>query len=199
MKKEMSFHIHKASIDDHIEHNKPTDSFKFKEEEVKKTDLQPVEENFLREMAQKLEILSLELRKVNFINEELLIENELWKEQYGKLQEYLKSKEGGTINIHDIYQENFITTINCLEKDLDQKEAKLTNIMKNIKTYEKDNANLKKELEVKQQTTSSSPTFKKDLLRKLEDLEKMNFHLNNELDQVVYDKRKATVFQSKGL
>ena len=194
-KKEMSFHIHKASIDDRIEqmHNKPGDAFK---EENKKSDLQPVDEFFLGEMARKLEILSLELNKVNFINEELIIENELWKEQYVKLQEYMKSKEGGVINAHDVYQKNFITTINDLEKDLEQKETKITNIMKNIKSFEKENAGLKKEFETKQQTQNSSPTFKKDLMRKLEDLEKMNFHLNNELDQALYDKRKNIIHKN---
>ena len=79
-----------------------------------------------------------------------------------KLQEYMKSKERGVINVHDVYQKNFITTINDLEKELEQKETKMTNIMKNIKSFEKENVGIKKE---------------------------NNFHLNNELDQALYDKR----------
>lgn len=191
----MAFHFHKASIDElmNSNQNKSAETFKFREEEIKKADLQQVDEAFLREMGQKLELIKTELRKLNFINEELMIENELWQEQYFKLQEYIKSKDGNAINVHDIYQKNFITTINGLEAELEQKESKIANIMKSIKFYEKENAALKRELEARSQIAPSSPSFKKDYLRKLEDLEKINFHLNNELDQAMYEKRRTII------
>ena len=169
------------------QHKRPEPS-KFHFEENRKSETQSIEEGLLNEMVGKLELLSLELNKLNFINDELIIENELWKEQYEKLQECAKVKEGGNFNMHDVYQENFIKTIGDLESELEQKETKITGVMKNMKVLEKENANLKKELEGKQQLASSPR--KKDLVRKVEDLEKMNFHLNNELDQVIYEKKK---------
>ena len=186
-------HTHKASIDEHIDLYKPPEPSKFCLEELRKSENQSLVEGFISELGQKMELLSFELKKLNFINDELLIENELWKEQYIKLQEAVKMKEsGGNLKMHDIYQQNFITTINTLETEVEQKETKIANIMRNIKNFEKENGIMKKDIEIKA-NVSSSPTMKKDLMRKLEDLEKMNFHLNNELDQVLYEKRKNLV------
>lgn len=189
-----SHHIHKFSIDEHItdSHAKHEPS-KFSLEEMKKTESQGPEEGFLCELLTKIEILSLELRKMHQINEELLIENELWKEQYQKLQHSVASakEQGEALKMHDIYQQNFITTLNSMENELNSKENKLAHIGKNIKIAEKENLHLKKELENSSlKAGGGSPTVKKDLLRKIEDLEKMNFHLNNELDQASYEKKK---------
>lgn len=198
-----SYHIHKFSIDDHITdshiHMKPEPS-KFSLEEMKKTESQGPEEGFLYELLTKIEVLSLEFRKMNQINEELLIENELWKEQYQKLQQSLNTakEQGETLKMHDIYQQNFITTLNLMENELKNKENKLMNLGKSIKIVEKDNLNLKKELENSSlKAGGGSPIVKKDLLRKIEDLEKMNFHLNNELDQASYEKKKNMLNHKK--
>lgn len=192
--KEHTSHFHKSSIDEHIiDHpNKHLiEQSKFSLEEVKRTESQSMEENFLSDLIRKLDCLSLELVKINHINEELIIENELWKDQYQKMKQISESKDSGSdVKMHDIYQKNFITTLGSMENELKLKETKLANLIKNIKFYEKENADLKRHFEGKM-GVSGSPSMKKDLLKKYEDLEKMNYHLTNELDQVNYEKKKG--------
>lgn len=172
--REASFHqIHESSIDDRITNpnSKPQEYHKLE-----------IDESLLSETGGKLDVLSFELRKLLFINEELLFENELWKQQYQKFQDCDK---GANFNMHDIYQQNFITTINDLERDLTQKEQKLTIMTKTLKILEKENNILKSNLENK-----GSPTIKKDVVKRIEELERVNFLLNNKLDQAIFERKR---------
>lgn len=176
-----STHFHKSSIDEHLDNKKKEtqEIASFSDFKNQQTHEKTVEEAILSDFTTKQEHLFNEYKKVRYIVEDIMTENEVWEEQYDKLKEVLTQKEMNNLNIHELYEKNFITKITEFEQIYNSKEIEFQNLTKIIRNLERENNNLRLSLD---NVLTASPTLRKDLKKKLEELEKQNLILNNEMN-----------------
>lgn len=122
----------------------------------------------IKEMTLQMENIFKEMQRVAFISEELMSENIVWKEEYNKLKLTIDP------NSNDSYEKNFIRRLSDLQSLIAKKEDEINKKSMILKKLENENAYLKREIELKKEHGSASPTQKNDLRSAIMDLENKN-------------------------
>ena len=132
----------------------------------------------LKEMIMQIEELYNEIQRVAYISEELMNENKIWKEEYQKLKFSLDQ------NANENYERNFIRRLADLQTLNMKKEEESNKLAIFLKKLENEYNYLKREMEIKNNSSPSSPLLKNDIRNKVADLEAKNNALIKEINGI---------------
>lgn len=132
----------------------------------------------LKEIIFQAETVFRELQRVEYMSEELMSENRIWKEEYKKLKLTVDP------NSNENYERNFIRRLADLKTLILKKDEEISKISVFLKKMENENNYLKNELDIKNSNLGNSPTLKNELKNKISELESRNATLIKEINSV---------------
>lgn len=137
-------------------------------------------EEKIKETAIQIEMLNSEIKNQSLIFDELIKENLFLKDEYKKLKESASNEIGQKIFFSsEFYEKNFIKRMTEIKMNIIKKEQEIQHANLIIKNLENENKNLKRDLDG---NSSNSPNLRKDVKKKIDDLEAKNFNLIKEIN-----------------